>query len=321
MTAEQEVIARIHQSFEVEILEMIGDADDGPDTLASQTEFIPMGMGVSAFKRNVEYWRLKYPQNNFVTERQVEQICKKYNLVVGPSILFTGNIPAKNQREIDAFKLKNTDGLVHGLDVWRFLHEKLFQRASMNVHAPYGNGPLVFEISARFGGMFKADSVIPIGEGFVLVPGKDSEGFYMDLYAMVDRDGSEWMVFCMKIYPHNYGSRLYVSFEQINMRLITSVQMRLTEDDLLPLKRIDLNKSVSRCIVAPGTMFEAYKSSVETKDDYRLRFKSSLSMAPAMFDFYMDDPIVLQPVPGGYLVVTKWGLEASIPEVQSGQSN
>jgi hypothetical protein len=50
-----------------------------------------------------------YSQNKFVTEEQVTKICKKYGLVRGEALLFTGGIPEKNQREITGFKCREED--------------------------------------------------------------------------------------------------------------------------------------------------------------------------------------------------------------------
>jgi hypothetical protein len=51
----------------------------------------------------------KYPQYKFIFRDQVEEICKKYNLVCGEVDLYTGNVPEKNIREMVSFKVMEED--------------------------------------------------------------------------------------------------------------------------------------------------------------------------------------------------------------------
>lgn len=57
----------------------------------------------------ISYYKKNYPNNKFITEDQVKEICHKYNLVFGNVDKFTGFIPEKNLREIEAFQLKKED--------------------------------------------------------------------------------------------------------------------------------------------------------------------------------------------------------------------
>jgi hypothetical protein len=60
----------------------------------------------------VAYYKQNYPFNKFITEEQVEIICKKYNLVCGDVERFKGFVPEKNLKQIEKFKLKeNEQGL------------------------------------------------------------------------------------------------------------------------------------------------------------------------------------------------------------------
>ena len=51
----------------------------------------------------ITYYRMHYPFNKFITEEQVIAICKKYQLVYGDIIKFTGFIPEKNLQQIENF--------------------------------------------------------------------------------------------------------------------------------------------------------------------------------------------------------------------------
>lgn len=61
-----------------------------------------------------------YPQNNFLTEKMVENICKKYGLLMANSADFIGAIPVKNQMEIASFKMAEVDQFVKVIDRKKF---------------------------------------------------------------------------------------------------------------------------------------------------------------------------------------------------------
>ena len=57
----------------------------------------------------IEYYQTYYPNNRFITEQEVERICKKYGLLFGESGYYTGDIPEKNIKEIESFLLRDED--------------------------------------------------------------------------------------------------------------------------------------------------------------------------------------------------------------------
>ncbi len=57
----------------------------------------------------IEKYRVDYPFNKFITEKQVEEICKKHGLLKGDSSMYTGFIPEKNLKQIEDFKLEKED--------------------------------------------------------------------------------------------------------------------------------------------------------------------------------------------------------------------
>jgi len=57
----------------------------------------------------VNYYKINYPFNKFITEEQVKTICHKYNLVCGDVERFKGFVPEKNLKDIENFKLKEED--------------------------------------------------------------------------------------------------------------------------------------------------------------------------------------------------------------------
>lgn len=61
-------------------------------------------------KELVIYYKEVYPNNKFITEEQVAEICKKYGLVCGLTEKYIGFVPEKNLLEMEAFGgLKNKD--------------------------------------------------------------------------------------------------------------------------------------------------------------------------------------------------------------------
>lgn len=57
----------------------------------------------------IEYYQTYYPNNKFITEELVKQICKKYGLVFGNVNAYIGDMPEKNLQEAESFKLRNED--------------------------------------------------------------------------------------------------------------------------------------------------------------------------------------------------------------------
>lgn len=61
----------------------------------------------------VMYYRINYPNNKFITEEQVKQICEKYGLVCGETSMYKGFVPENKLKLIEGFKIKEQDnGLI-----------------------------------------------------------------------------------------------------------------------------------------------------------------------------------------------------------------
>ncbi len=59
--------------------------------------------------KTVEYFRMNYPFNKFITKEQVIFICKKYGLIYGEIFRFKGFVPENKLKEIENFSLKLKD--------------------------------------------------------------------------------------------------------------------------------------------------------------------------------------------------------------------
>ncbi len=155
----------------------------------------------------INYYRQHYPFNKFITEKDVEKICKKYGLVMGNVGDYIGDVPKKNIQEMNNFSLRDEDG------------RKVFHHWIEHTGRGYMLGKQTE--SGRYGYF----------SNFGFVEDKEQKGFHFE----------------------NPPFKICASPKEFNME--------------------------KRKIVG--------------------------------FKIEIDDPIVLQPVDGGYLIVTKWGLEAS----------
>jgi len=57
----------------------------------------------------IAYYRTKYPLNKFITEDQVKEICSKYGLIYGKISSYTGFVPERNMKAIEAFAFDEDD--------------------------------------------------------------------------------------------------------------------------------------------------------------------------------------------------------------------
>lgn len=168
----------------------------------------------------VEYYNTYYPDNKFITESIVEEICKKYNLLCGPIDRYIGDVPMKNVLEMERFVLRNEE--------------------------------------------------------------KEKR--------------SKW---------DDYNALEIYRFQMRGPSLLTQAYQRHSSPSSDDVKRMqqDVHYVVAPFkICAPEKDFKPYGYS---KVGHKL----------------IPDPIVLQPVKGGYLIVTKWGLEGDDPALLNEKKN
>lgn len=193
-----------------------------------------------ALRDYVLYYQGKYPNNKFITEDQVKQINKKYNLVCAPIAKFKGFVPVDKldqiekttihsyDKECNYIRLKNCWGTINNSNA--FLPFFLRRMAANIVHREFG----MKLISVDHKDLYWHNS------------GKDlfsAKGAYVERYQLIDR---------------------------------TSIMI------CAPKKQFDL-----KGLVKFGSMFNQVTSVT------------------------VPDPVVLQPVKGGYLILAAWGEEAS----------
>lgn len=57
----------------------------------------------------IQHFSFKYPNYKFITEESVIKICEKYGLIYADVDLYTGDVPDKNLKHIEDFKIKDED--------------------------------------------------------------------------------------------------------------------------------------------------------------------------------------------------------------------
>jgi hypothetical protein len=307
----------IHEEFNFDLYESVRQAND----FSFLQKYKPAGVKDEDFFDQVEKYRVFYPSNNFVTERQIGEICRKYGLVLGSFMNFTGIIPVKNRLELKLFKLRPEDQFFTDSSIpGRVLNSFLGGRHGVD-SAFESNGNITARSGFVPGDMNKPFELMPVGDTFVLVSANAEHDVYR-IFLKVDVFGSEWLVDIGL--GAVYDGTIWVRWnaERMGTRIVNNFEVSLTlrVDSIMRITKFCLSQNVSPMVVGPGTMFERYQGAVEVSD-YRLRFKPGLSPVDTNNFVHVDDPIILQPVKYGYLVVTKWGEESKIAEIQNPATN
>jgi len=190
----------------------------------------------------IKYYSSTYPKNKFITLSQVEDICKKYNLVCGDISRFKGFVPEQNLQEIEKFSLKPKDA---STIIGELRDGTITTMANAHIYSSDGR---YWHIYPK-GSTEYSDHAFQSGDGIDFYSGDRNDKFKM---------------------KHLGDVRFTV----------VSNRMKICA----PVKDMDLSNS---------TLMDGFR-----------------------IVKHIPDPIVLQPVNGGYLMVTAWGDEAKDPEIQ-----
>lgn len=191
---------------------------------------------------NLRYYSMHYPNNKFITEKQVFDICEKYDLICGEVSRYKGFVPQEKLDHIAAFNLKEQD-----------VPSVSFE---------------VFSNISDVSGMY-------IDESDLTELGKEQLQNNSFDFFITDESGI-----------HSYAYRLVTKecearFNGIRFARFRTYQGAKTLQICAPEKDMDTSGMtvVNRKLI------------------------------------HVPDPVVLQPVKGGYLIVAAWGDEASDPIV------
>lgn len=312
----QNVIEQIHSEFESPLF----DLAFFPEEMQKEASFL------------VEHYRQAYPLNNFVTEKQVADICRKYGLVLGHEIFFSGSVPKRIEKTLEEFRLNEFDNFFRKKEsLFETLNKMTIEgNADVVVRFTEGCFPIV-EMRTAFREYTSSRTVIPIGKKFYLVLEYNPTAEFW-LFEAIEQEGSTWLSFVelLKTGKSENNQEFYLvrKFPEIEYRWnsINSAPAPILEVQLnLPANKLNRENiklsEVCRKVVAPIEMFNKHADAYEVVDDYELRFREPEVASGDWSRDWLDDPIVLQPVRGGYLVVAKWGGEAYLEEVQNPRQN
>jgi len=278
MKSNNELVLEIHEAFysaEERLLQEAKDLLSNPrlDKALYAERLNKLGFGVAkpvkeaidmaeAHQRagntisSIEYWRIHYPNNKFITEAEVKKICEKYGLLLGDAANYTGDIPEKNLVEIEKFNLRKEDWtekpLAYGFSSF-FFDETGVNWFGNGSAGPYGSKVRRTEaLSSYFervnlgignsGSIGASIGMLPLINGLYPVPPSYQIGY--DPYSKPTSPAKETEQAAFKI-------------------------------------------------CAPKQDFNT--SGFVVMDGFRLVY----------------DPVVLQPVKNGFLIVTAWGIEAT----------
>ena len=202
----------------------------------------------------VSYYSIHYPNNKFITESQVKQICEKYSLVCGNVSMYKGFVPENKLSLIENFKLKDKD--------------IPFAEVICDKHRIDGFD--VSESNVLAGFLNKED----INDDWAIKTIENGSYFYF-AGKSISSDKNRVKNSITQMYNNLWG---YVKAQPFNKELKICA----------PLKDMEIPK---------GKEVRGYK----IQD--------------------IPDPVVLQPVKGGYLILAAWGNESEDPIVINEQMN
>lgn len=334
-------IEKIHAEFEVDLVGLFSDLNANGPVL---DKIKPQSIPATVFREMLTDLQIRYPSYNYISKQQVKDICLKYKLVAAPAFLFNKSIPEKNLIEIDHFQLQQPERM-HS--IYPTLPgapdtEVITMRSQVKPPTDLSTGLHIFNfnqyiqvvISGGYYTLYLYDSA-DLGTPVILERKHVSK-----LHIVADRSG----IYCV---INLLRSRLQQGFFVDYAERSTPIMVAPAGDFVPhPLSGIYLGPCEGGAYVLPhvpnqhierqisysegGKAKRDFLKGAQRKADEKLRreqraAKEAEQKAAAQRKFLenqIKDPIILQPLPvGGFLVVSKWGAEANLPEVQNAISN
>lgn len=295
------------------------------------------------FSGLVGKYRMLYPQNPFITEQQVKNICLEHQLKLASEMAFIGDIPERNQQEILNFICKEKSVF----DLSSISKEITFSavmdhmlnsfRGNVTLHSWSGtdrlSGSNTLVLDGALEGFTPFKFILPItkhmaihldvSKRYQVQPTYDYNcGVPASMAAcqMVEERGGLSVVLqdtelnCIRIPIPNRLCRIEASTEMVDnwggsVSLFSNIRAELEISEILAIiNRANIGTlPINRKVIAPSELFNT--TALKELDGYRYALDELAMTKPSIF---VDDPIVLHPVAGGYLVVTKWGGESNL---------
>lgn len=104
------ILAKITSNAKQENVELLKKLGFSNAAMVTEQASVNKTIAENQFKvKIVERYTQAYPQYKFIFIDQVVELCKKYGLLCAPVGMYKGNVPTKNLKEIEAFKVKDDD--------------------------------------------------------------------------------------------------------------------------------------------------------------------------------------------------------------------
>lgn len=265
---------------------------------------------VAAAERVIAY-RTKYPMNAFLTRDQVRALCRKYNLVMAPEFMFAGDVPEKNREEREAFRVRNEDkaGGISSDDIFVAMRSSSISTSWYDFE---------YQVKLNMPGSFSGPWLAAINPEFSLYCPQGIKGLCHSVGTLsTDDPGRPIPIVRNKVGYYRFDTRT-ISYLQIEFNEIESIFPRNSRFSKVISLEFTFNAYRSadlyQYVVCPANLLHQ-NMPIRIGDGWEAFPGEGPSRQGAGFD-----PIILQPVQGGYLVVTKWDAEALLPEV-AGQTN
>lgn len=262
-----------------------------------------------------EKYNVIAPQYRFITDEKIDEINTKYGLVLAPAVAFIEDIPERNQDDIINFDFAERSRYEQGYNpyghiMWKTADNRIYKVRNMSdSHLSNSYSWLIRNV---FGGIDHSTQRAR-NRTFDQI----FSGNWDDKYRSLEDD------------HHRYNRQTTGSMRasKYEMRALVAMYLELrvrgTEDSDLthPSNFINLNVDDLNNAIKKQMWVACDKNSV---DDNRLKLIKGNRFVPESIEnsigsqhkknqarlLEIYDPIVLNKVRGGWLIVTAWGLEA-----------
>lgn len=161
-----DVVAEIHETFFTEVDRLLEEANithpvktDKQDVIDKANKLRSLGFGRSvvakdaaeeeerlrallqenndkeSLRKDILYFKQKYPLYKFITEDSVKSICEKYGLVYGGVENYIGDVPDKNLEQIEKFKIDKDDCIYkYNREMWGSMGRSEWGITNYGVH-------------------------------------------------------------------------------------------------------------------------------------------------------------------------------------------
>lgn len=304
------IVKEIHNSFSSAEQELVEEAKkvlekaEDEDRVERSKKLASMGFGNAEpvkelseerIRRaeNLQFMKERYkriaPQYKFITHEKVIEICDKYDIVIGPSTRYTGDIPEENQQDILNFTIAD-ESFLEAIDeevqdfTWDSSKQLDMKPSEMSTNHLVNS---IKMLSRKL-------------SGYTSNTGEKFRAIRAFVYELSTRGEQTEIDLCREYFQDKAG--LAGTEDKVNKLFSTDMMTHF-------YVAADVGSFDQEGMVIEGVELKSEETSSKTVEDLEREW----------FQHY--DPIVLAKVDAGYLIVTAWGVEASDPDVHNEKLN